>query len=65
MSNQQQLYLTPEELAIRWATTPGTLSQLRQKKTGPAYHKFGRAVRYHLDDVCAYEELTKKAGYAA
>ena len=38
--------LTPEEVAALLRVTPATLTYWRKRKTGPAYVKVGRKVRY-------------------
>jgi hypothetical protein len=57
-----QRYMTPEQLATRWedVVVVGTLANWRSRTlkgtpTGPAFQKFGRAVRYRVEDVEAYE----------
>ena len=52
------IHLTPEELAERWHTTPGTLKDWRQKgrEWGPHYIKFGRKVLYPLPEVERIEQ---------
>lgn len=48
--------LTETELAERWHVSTKTLQGWRAKRTGPAFLKFGRCVRYPLDAVEAAEE---------
>lgn len=56
-------YLTTEELAERWRCAASTVRKLRWKAEGPAYVKLGddrnSEVRYHLEDVLAYENSIK------
>lgn len=47
--------LTDRELAVRIGVQPGTLRQWRMKGYGPPYLKVGRAVRYRVSDVQAWE----------
>lgn len=47
--------LTETELAERWQVSTKTLQGWRAKRTGPAFLKFGRCVRYPLDAVEAAE----------
>ena len=48
--------LRTEELAERWGTTPGHLSNLRSMGAGPPYLKIGHSVRYRLGDIQEYEK---------
>lgn len=49
-------FLSTNDLAKRWNLRPGTLGRWRQHGTGPAFLKFGRAVRYRIGDVIEYEQ---------
>lgn len=51
-------FLSTNELAERWNLRYGTLSRWRQYGTGPAFLKFGKVVRYRLEDVIEYEQRT-------
>jgi hypothetical protein len=48
-------FLSTNDLAKRWNLRPGTLGRWRQRGTGPAFLKFGKAVRYRIEDVIEYE----------
>jgi hypothetical protein len=48
-------FLTTEELAERWRTTPGAIAVLRHRGQGPRGHRIGRRVLYDERDVEAYE----------
>lgn len=48
-------YLTPPELAERWAIPVGTLGNWRSAGTGPTFFKLGSSVRYAISDVERYE----------
>jgi hypothetical protein len=48
-------FITPEQLAARWNTTPATLSQWRWNGRGPIYTKIGRAILYHMQDIREFE----------
>lgn len=48
-------FLSTNDLAKRWGLRSGTLSRWRQYGTGPTFLKFGKAVRYRLEDVIEYE----------
>ncbi|MBX9804186.1 MAG: helix-turn-helix domain-containing protein [Alphaproteobacteria bacterium] len=52
----QPPFLTPTALASRWKLAPKTLSQWRWNGHGPHYCKFGKLVRYPIEDVVAFEE---------
>jgi len=48
--------LTESQLAERWGMSIKTLQDWRRKGTGIAYLKLGKAIRYPLDVVEAYEK---------
>jgi excisionase family DNA binding protein len=48
-------HLTPAELAEREGVTLDTIYRWNWLKRGPRFIKFGRAVRYKLSDVEAWE----------
>jgi len=37
--------------------SPNTLKKYRMIGGGPVFHKFGRSVRYDLDDLSSYRQL--------
>jgi predicted site-specific integrase-resolvase len=48
--------MTEQELSLRWQISVKTLQRWRLMQTGPKFTKLqNRAVRYHLDDIKAYE----------
>lgn len=47
---------TTAEAAAFLALSPRTLEGWRQDKRGPVYLKQGRAVRYRLEDLIAFQE---------
>lgn len=49
------IHLTTSDLAKRWRLSPGRLRNLRVAGKGCQFIKLGRAVRYRLADVVAYE----------
>jgi excisionase family DNA binding protein len=49
-------WLTIEQLAERWQKPLQTLYKLRQRGKTPPAVKLGRTLRFHIDDVTAYEE---------
>jgi len=51
--------LTASDVAAILGTTVGGLAQLRFRGEGPAYMKFGRAVRYSPADVQAYIDAAR------
>lgn len=53
-------YLTPDQLAQRWGITLASLAMQRHRKQGPAYQKFGKAVRYRVEDIEEYETTTAR-----
>ncbi len=48
--------MTTEQLAERWQLSPGHLANQRCLGGGPKFIRLGKAVRYRLADVLAYEE---------
>ncbi|MFF2773016.1 hypothetical protein ACFVUP_38545 [Streptomyces bacillaris] len=56
---RRPVYLKPAEVAERFHTTVGNLSQLRFQDRGPAYSKFGRSILYAEDDVYAWVERSR------
>jgi hypothetical protein len=51
---EQSAWLAPEQLASLIGVKPLTLANWRAHHKGPAYHRFGRTIRYHADDVAAW-----------
>ena len=49
-------YLTEKQVSESTGLSQKTLSQHRWKSTGLPYSKFGRSIRYKLDDVLAFIE---------
>ena len=49
-------YLTEKQVSESTGLSQKTLSQHRWKSTGLPYSKFGRSIRYKLDDVLAFLE---------
>ena len=48
--------ISQNELAQRWQVSESTLERWRLMQTGPKFTKLQtRAVRYHQDDIKAYE----------
>lgn len=54
-----QFFLNEVEAAARLGLAATTLTRWRWAKKGPAYHKFGGAVRYSVDDLYAFVEAAK------
>jgi hypothetical protein len=48
-------FLTAEELAERWRTTPAGIANMRYRGTGPPGHRIGRRVLYKRSEVEAFE----------
>lgn len=49
------MWLSPEDVAIRYDVPLQTVYAWRQKSYGPTPVKIGRHLRYHSDDVAAFE----------
>jgi predicted DNA-binding transcriptional regulator AlpA len=47
----EQSYLDTTQVAKILGMSAGTLELWRRQGQGPAFHKFGRAVRYFVQDV--------------
>ena len=54
-------FLTTKEAAAWLGLTPNTLEKWRVHGGGPPYRKHGRYVRYHLDDLIAWSEASKRS----
>ena len=54
-------FMTTEELAQRWRTTPGGIANLRYRGEAPRGTRIGRRVLYRLADVVAFEETRGSA----
>lgn len=48
-------YVTTAELARRWRWSVQHMTNMRRAGAGPAYVKLGRAVRYSVAEVVAWE----------
>ena len=48
-------WLLTSELAQRWRLSTRTIESWRLKGKGPPFTRVGRGVRYHLEDVEAFE----------
>lgn len=51
-----QIYLSEKELAVRWNVSYRTLQDWRKNGLLP-YTKFGRCIRYAMDDIKAFEAM--------
>ena len=49
--NDHEVFLSTREAAAFLRLSPQTLANWRAKRFGPAYHKFGRRVRYKMTDL--------------
>lgn len=54
MSNQSQIYLTPDQVEAEYRLSRRWLIRQRAGRHGPAYVKAGRRVLYRRSDVEAY-----------
>lgn len=48
-------FLKPKELALRWGCSVGTLANKRAAGVGPMFTKIGSTVRYPLSGIQEYE----------
>jgi hypothetical protein len=51
------VFLTTADVANRWKMSPRSLEGWRDKGIGPTYHRIGSRVRYHINDIEAFECL--------
>jgi Helix-turn-helix domain len=49
--NLKQVSVTPEQAAKLYGLNPGSLANLRSRKTGPTYYKRGKKVLYKVEDL--------------
>jgi hypothetical protein len=52
--------LNEKQLAERWQVSVRTLQAARVKGSGVPFVRIGRAVRYRMEDVLAYEEAQRR-----
>jgi hypothetical protein len=55
------VFVTTQELALRWRYSPGALSNWRGQGVGIPYVKYSGLVRYRLSEILTYE-LNNTAG---
>lgn len=53
-------YKTVTEAAEYLRLNPRTLNNMRSASKGPSFHKHGRRVLYHIDELVRWSSLTKK-----
>lgn len=53
-------YKTVDEAAEYLRLNPRTLNNMRCAGKGPSFHKHGRRVLYHIDELARWSGLTKK-----
>jgi hypothetical protein len=53
-------FIDTEAAARFLGLSPSTLNTLRSRGGGPAFHKFGRAVRYRQCDLLDYARGTRR-----
>ena len=54
------LTVNTQQAAEILGLSPNTLNQWRHIKRGPAFHKFGKSVRYSLQELEDYMEQTRR-----
>ena len=59
-SSSAKPFLTTKEAAAWLGLTRNTLEKWRVQGGGPPYRKHGRYVRYHLEDLIAWSEASKR-----
>lgn len=50
-----ELFLSEQDLAARWAMSSKTLTRWRCDRRGPPFVKLGKMVRYAMSDVLEFE----------
>jgi predicted DNA-binding transcriptional regulator AlpA len=55
-------WLTIEQLADRWQTTVQAVYKLRHTGKTPRAAKWGRSLRWHIDDVTEWENAQREGG---
>jgi excisionase family DNA binding protein len=60
MTTQTITTVNTQQAAELLGLSPNTLNQWRHIKRGPAFHKFGKSVRYSLQELEAYMEQTRR-----
>ena len=63
LQEEESPYLTQTELARLWKIKPRTLEGWRFRNVGPKYYRFGRSIRYHLDDIEEFERSESSPGF--
>ena len=57
--NKRQIYFTETEVAERLGMSVEWLRKNRRNRTEITFSKFSNRVRYHIDDIEAYEQSRK------
>jgi hypothetical protein len=58
----KQLYFDEKWVAFRWGVSVKSLQKMRYSGAGPKWQRpFGRAVRYRLRDIVAFERQQEKS----
>lgn len=56
----QRPFLNTREAATWLGLTKNTLEKMRVQGAGPLYRKHGRYVRYHMEDLIAWSDASKR-----
>lgn len=56
---KKKIYYDEKEVSDRLNIKVRTLQQWRYLSKGLKYHKFGRRVRYHIEDILEYERSNR------
>ena len=59
------MFLSEEELALRWLHSVRTLQRWRASGRGPTFLRLGRRTIYSLEDVEAFEAAARDGGGTA
>lgn len=52
--------LRQKDVAEMLGMTESWVEQVRLRGGGPVFHKFGKSVRYHIEDILAWVNAQKK-----
>ena len=53
-------FLTSKEVAVRLSISIAALQKRRARHQPPDFYKFGKSVRYAVEDIEAFETLSKQ-----
>jgi Helix-turn-helix domain len=60
-TKSERQWLTTEDLAARWGLPIATIRKFNTSGKAPRRVRFGKRIRYHIDDVLAFEQQRREA----